>query len=63
VKGRDHQGDLDIVSINEEYRGIGYGHVGWIHMGRNHWWALVNAVLNIEVPCKAGVFLSILWPR
>jgi hypothetical protein len=36
------------------------GRVDWIHLvwDRNHWWALVNTVLNLRVPQKLGNFLS-----
>jgi hypothetical protein len=37
-----------------------YEDVNWVHLAqvRVQWWAPVNTVMNIRVPCKAGNFLT-----
>jgi len=39
---------------------VGCGVMDWIDLaqGRDRWWALVNAVMNLWVPLKAGNFLT-----
>jgi len=36
---------------------IGWEGVDWIHLvqDRDHWWAVVNTVMNLPVPYKAGI--------
>jgi hypothetical protein len=46
---------------------VGWGDVDWISLAkdRKRWRALVNSVLNLQVPRNAGKLLgwpSILWP-
>jgi hypothetical protein len=43
-----------------DLREIGWEGVDWIHLDkdRNQWRALVNAVMNLRVPYKAGNFLT-----
>jgi len=35
-------------------------HIDWNHLAkdRDQWWALVNTVMNLQVPNKAGHFLT-----
>jgi hypothetical protein len=37
--------------IKMDLREISWGEVEWIHLAqhRNHWWALVNVVMNLQV--------------
>jgi hypothetical protein len=39
-------------NIKMDLREIGFGDVDWIHwaQGRDRWWALVNTVMNLQVP-------------
>jgi len=39
-------------NISENIREIGWKRVDWIHLARNRcqWWALVNTVMNLQVP-------------
>jgi hypothetical protein len=34
--------------------------VNWIYFAQDSdkWWALVNTVMNLQIPCKAGNFLT-----
>jgi hypothetical protein len=43
-----------------DFGGVGWGGVGWIGLAkdRNRWRALVNSVLNLQVPCNAGKLSS-----
>jgi hypothetical protein len=43
-----------------DLREIGCEGVDWVHLSqeRDQWWALVNIVMNLQVPLKAGNFLS-----
>jgi hypothetical protein len=38
-------------NIKMDVREIGWGRTDWIHLaqGRDQWWALVNAVMNLQV--------------
>jgi len=49
-------------NIITDLREIGLESVDWIHLtqDRDHWWALVYMVMNLQVPCKVGNFL-IIW--
>jgi hypothetical protein len=51
------------VARRGEVRGaykIGFGDVDWIHWAqdRDRWRALVNTVMNLQVPQNAGNFLT-----
>jgi hypothetical protein len=39
---------------------VGYGGMNWIELAqdRGRWWALVNAVMNLQVSLNAGNFLT-----
>ena len=39
---------------------VGYGCMDWIELAQetDRWWALVNALMNLRVPCNAGNFLT-----
>jgi hypothetical protein len=39
-------------NINMDLTEIGFGDVDWIHWAqdRDRWWALVNTVMNLQVP-------------
>jgi hypothetical protein len=39
-------------NITMDLREIGFGDVDWIHWAqdRDRWWALVNTVMNLQVP-------------
>jgi hypothetical protein len=41
-------------------REIGWEGVDWMHLAqeRDQWWALVNMVMNLQVPYKAENFLT-----
>jgi hypothetical protein len=41
-------------------REIGWEVVDWIHLAqkRDQWWALVNMIMNPQVPLKGGEFLD-----
>jgi hypothetical protein len=43
-----------------DLKGTGYEGVDWIHLDQEgvHWWAVVNTVMNLWVPWKAGNFLT-----
>jgi hypothetical protein len=45
-----------------DLREIGLEGVDWNHLGqdRDQWWALVNTVMNLRVPYKAGYFFEYL---
>jgi hypothetical protein len=47
-------------NIKMDLQEVGYG-VAWIDMAqdRDRWWALVNAVMNLQVPYNARNFLTI----
>jgi hypothetical protein len=61
-KERDHQRDLDIGRrtilkwILEKYNGVLWTQFIWLRIGT--WWALVNMVMNLQVPQNVGKFLS-----
>jgi hypothetical protein len=48
-----------VDNIKMDLTEIGWDGVDWIDMAqdRDQWRALVNAVLNLQVPCNAGGFL------
>jgi hypothetical protein len=54
VKGRDHSEDLGIDRkiIRMDLREIGWEGVDWIHLAqdRDQWQALVNMIMNPQVP-------------
>jgi hypothetical protein len=39
-------------NIRRNLRGVGWEGVDWMHMteGRDQWWALVNVIMNFQVP-------------
>jgi hypothetical protein len=39
---------------------VGWGGIYWIDpaQDRDKWWALVNMVMNLQVPENVGIFLS-----
>jgi hypothetical protein len=39
-------------TIKMDLREIGFGYVDWIHLAQNRdrWWAVVNTVMNLQVP-------------
>jgi hypothetical protein len=47
-------------NIKMYFRQIGWGGMDWIYLARDmdHWWALVNTVVNLQVPKNVGKFLS-----
>jgi hypothetical protein len=49
-----------VGNIKMDLREIGWDDVDWIDMAqdRDQWRALVNTVLNLQVPSNAGKFLS-----
>jgi hypothetical protein len=48
-------------NIKIDFREIGWGDVGWIDLlqDRENWRALVNTVMNLQVPQNVEKFLSI----
>jgi hypothetical protein len=47
-------------NIKMDIKEIGWEYVDWIHLAqdRDRWRALVNTVMNLRVPLKAGNFLT-----
>jgi hypothetical protein len=47
-------------NIKIDFKEIGYEGVDWIHLAqdRDQWWSLVNMVMNLWIPLKAGSFLT-----
>jgi hypothetical protein len=47
-------------NIKMDLKEIGWEGMDWIHLtqDRDQWWALLNIVLNLCVPEKAGIFLT-----
>jgi hypothetical protein len=47
-------------NISVDLREIGFGDVDWIHLtqDRGTWLALVNTVMNLQVPKNEGNFLT-----
>jgi hypothetical protein len=47
-------------NIKMDLREIGWGGMDWIDLAqdRDHWRTLVNTVMNLQVPCNVGKFLS-----
>jgi hypothetical protein len=48
------------VNITKDLRETGWGDVEWIHLAqdRDQWQALVNTVMNLQVPQNAGNLTS-----
>jgi len=40
------------ANIKIDLQGVGYGGMDWVRLAedRDRWWALVNAVVNLQVP-------------
>jgi hypothetical protein len=57
-RGRRRCGSED--NIKMDLREIGWKVVDWIHLAqdRSRWRALVNTVMNLRVPSKAGYFFT-----
>jgi hypothetical protein len=52
LKEEDHLKDQGVDGMKTDLRGIGLGGRGeWIHVAqdKDHWWNLVNAVMNLWV--------------
>ena len=47
-------------NIRMDLQEVGCGYIDWIGLGqdRDRWRTLVNAVMNLRVPCNAGNFLT-----
>jgi hypothetical protein len=48
-----------VDNIKVTLRETGWGGTDWIDVaqGRDQWWALVNTVMNLRVPCNVVKFL------
>jgi len=61
LKGRHHTQHRNRWedNIRMDLREIGWEGVDWIHVGedRDWWQAVLNMVMNLQVPQKAGNFL------
>jgi hypothetical protein len=62
LKGRDHSEDLGIDgdNIRMDVREIGWKGVDWLHLDqdRDQWLAVMNTIMNVRVPYKAGNFFT-----
>jgi hypothetical protein len=63
-KGRDYSEDLGVdgkIILDWVLGKIGWDGVDWMHLAqdRDQWRVLVNTVMNLQVPLKAGNFLTI----
>jgi len=49
-----------VDNISMDLQKLGCGYMEWIGLAqdRDRWWTLVNAVMNLGVPCNAGNFLT-----
>jgi hypothetical protein len=49
-----------VDSTKTDLREIGWDGTDWIHLAqdRDHWLALVNTVINLQIPQNAGKFSS-----
>jgi hypothetical protein len=47
-------------NIRMDLREAGWESMGWVHMAqdRDQWQALVNTVMNLQVPQRVGNFLT-----
>ena len=47
-------------NIKMDLQEVGYGGMGWIQLAedRDRWRALVNAIMNLQVPLNVGNFLT-----
>ena len=47
-------------NIKMDFQAVGCGGMDWIDLlqGRNKWWALMNAVMNLRVTYNAGNILT-----
>jgi hypothetical protein len=63
VRECDHWGDLGIdwwIILRWIFRRWDVAGMGWIELAwdRDKWWAVVNAVMNLQIPETAGNFLT-----
>jgi hypothetical protein len=49
-----------VVKLKTDLQEVGCGGVDWIELAKDwdRWQALVNAVMNLQVPSNAGNFLT-----
>jgi hypothetical protein len=65
LKGRDHledpRVDGNILNITMNLREIAREGVDWMHLAQNsvQWRALVNTIMSLRVPLKAGNLFTI----
>jgi len=47
-------------NIGMDFMEMGWGGVNWVHLAEDmdHWWVLVNTVINLQIPQKAQNLLT-----